>query len=115
MTNLIAADQIAALRGLVFGAVASWNAAHPHRLRSHHEHAAVNVALVYGDADGAPRYAVTVDCTLSGSAPLTFHGTDLATVAEQARLTLEHKIDVELHRRAGHVHHLHLTAHGIAV
>jgi hypothetical protein len=100
MMTLTVADQLAALRGVVFGAVEQWNAQHPHPLRSHQEHAAVHVTQVYGDATSVPSYTVTVVCGLSGAPQLAFHGADLAAVIEHARLTLEHRIAVELAQRA---------------
>lgn len=99
MTSLTSADQLATLRQLVFEAVDAWNAAHPHPLGSHREHASVSVTQVYADASGAPSHIITVVCALAGSAQLTFHGHDLATVAEHACLTLEHRIEAELQRR----------------
>jgi hypothetical protein len=104
MMTLTVADQLAALRSVVFEAVADWNAAHPHPLRSHQEHAAVHVTQVYADATGVPSYSITVVCALAGSAQLAFHGPDLATVTEHARLTLEHRIAAELQHRAEKQH-----------
>jgi hypothetical protein len=92
-------DQLAALRTVVFGATDSWNAAHPHPLRSRKEHAAINVTHVYADAAGKPSYAINVVCTLSGAPPLAFHGHNLMAVAEHARLALEHRIAAEVRRR----------------
>jgi aromatic ring-cleaving dioxygenase len=100
MTSLTVAAQIEALRNLVVGAVEDWNAEHPHRLRSHLERAAIYVTHVYADGSDHPTYAISVECSLVGPGALTFHGSDLATVAEHARLTVEHKLDVELRARA---------------
>jgi hypothetical protein len=92
--------QLAALRSVVFGAIDDWNAAHPHPLSSRHERGSINVSVTFVDARGSASYAIKVTCSLSGSAHLTFHGPDLAAVAEIARLTLEHRIAVELQQRA---------------
>jgi hypothetical protein len=100
MTSLHVADQLSALRNAVFGAIESWNTAHPHPLRSHREHGSVNVTQVYADATGIPSYSIVVVCALSGTAHLTFHGHDIAAIAEHARFTLEHRIAAELKRRA---------------
>jgi hypothetical protein len=116
MSTLHPDEQIAALRRAVFEAIETWNAAHPHPMRSHREHGAVHVTQLYTDAGGSVSYAITVECALSGTPHLTFHGTDLAAVAEQALLTLEHKIDVELRRRAARADHADVCLqHGIAV
>jgi hypothetical protein len=115
MSSDHAAREIAQLRELVFGAVESWNAAHPHPLRSRHERGSVSVAHVYGTAGGPPSYAIRVECALSGTPQLSFRGTNLAAVAEQARLTLEHKLEVELRRRAGSGRYETHHRHGIAV
>jgi hypothetical protein len=100
MPNVTSTDPVFTLRGMVFEAVEAWNTAHPHPLGSRREHATVNVTQVYADTSGTPSYTITVACALSGSAQLTFHGHDLATVAEHACLTLEHRIPAELQRRA---------------
>jgi hypothetical protein len=100
MLTLTAVDQPTALRSLVFAAIDRWNAAHPHPLRSHQEHGSVNITQVYADAGGVPSYTITVVCALAGSGQLAFHGHDLEAVAEHARLTLEHRIETELDRRA---------------
>jgi hypothetical protein len=84
--------------------VNDWNDAHPHRLRSHQERAAIFVTHVYADGSDHPSYAISVECSLIGPGALTFHGADLASVAEHARLTVEHKLDVELRARAERVH-----------
>jgi hypothetical protein len=104
MTSLKFADQLAALRSVVFGAIDSWNAAHPHPLRSRQEHGSVNVTQAYADATGIAGYTILVVCALSGMPQLTFHGQDPAAVAEHARLTLEQKIAAELQRRADRAH-----------
>jgi hypothetical protein len=100
MTILTFVDQLAALRSVVFDAVERWNAAHPHPLPSHREHASVQVTHVYNDATGGPTFTITVVCALSGSAQVNFHGHDLPALLEQARLTLERRIAAELDRRA---------------
>src|SRR5664280_2203737 len=100
MTSVPFANELAALRGVIFEAVQSWNAAHPQARGSLRERASVNVAQTYTDATGAPSYSITVFCPLTGTSQLTFHGSDSAAVAEQARLTVEHKIAAELRRRA---------------
>jgi hypothetical protein len=100
MMSLDVADQLAALRSVAFGAIDRWNVTHPHPLRSRQEHGSVNVTQVFTDATGIASYSITVVCALSGVAQLTFHGQDLAAIAEHARLTLESKIAAELHRRA---------------
>lgn len=100
MMTLTAADQLTALRSVLFEAIADWNSRHPHRLRSRHEHGSVSVTQVYADAGDVPSYTVTVVCALAGTGQLAFHGQDLPAVVEHARLTLEHRIAVELQRRA---------------
>ncbi len=100
MTSVAFADQLAALRGLVFDAIESWNAAHPSARGSQRERGSVNVTQMYTDATGVPAYSITVLCQLSGTSQLTFHGQDPAALAEQARLTVERKIMAELQRRA---------------
>jgi hypothetical protein len=100
MLTLNETAQLAALRDVVFGTIDDWNSIHPHPLRSHHEHGSVNVTYAYTDSGGMPSYTIAVVCTLAGSASLVFHGHDLATVAEHARLTLEHRIGAELEHRA---------------
>jgi hypothetical protein len=99
MMTLTAADQLAALRSVLFETIADWNGRHPHRLRSHHEHGSVSVTQVYADAGDVPSYTVTVTCTLAGTGHLAFHGYDLPAVIEHARLTLEHRLAVELAQR----------------
>lgn len=93
-------DQLDALRALLFGAIDQWNTAHPHPLRSHHEHGSLNITQGYSDANGAPSYSITIVCALAGSAPLAFHGHDLRAVTEHARLTLGHRIEAEAAQRA---------------
>ncbi len=100
MTSLNDTDRLTALRCVVFGAVESWNAAHPHPRRSRQERASLNVTQIFGDTSGLATYSITLICTLAGAAPLTFHGQNLAGVAEHAQLTLERKIVAELERRA---------------
>jgi len=100
MTSLNSADQLTALRSVVFGAIDDWNAAHPHPLRSHHERGSINVNLEYANATGIASYSIIVVCALAGTAQLRFHGQDLVVIAEHARLTLERKIAAELKRRA---------------
>jgi hypothetical protein len=100
MLNLTVTDQFMGLRTAVFGALESWNAAHPHPLPARKEHAAINVTAAYTGAAGEPSYMITVVCTLLGSAPLAFHGPDLVAVAEQARLALERRIGAEVEGRA---------------
>jgi hypothetical protein len=100
MTSVPFAHELAALRGVIFEAVESWNAAHPQARGSLRERASINVAQTYTDASGAPSCSITVLCPLTGTSQLTFHGSDPAAVAEQARLTVERKIAAELHRRA---------------
>jgi hypothetical protein len=100
MTSLTVAAQVEALRKVAFDAIEEWNAGHPSRLRGHKERAAVYVTHVYADGSDVASFAITVECTLAGTGPLTFHGPDLATVAEHARLTLEHRIETELAHRA---------------
>ncbi len=100
MLTLTETAQLSALRDVVFGTIDDWNSIHPHPLRSHLEHGSVNVTHAFTDAGGTPSYTIAVVCTLAGSAPLAFHGHDLAAVAEHARLTLEHRIVAELEHRA---------------
>jgi hypothetical protein len=84
----------------MFGAIDSWNVAHPDQRGARRERGSINVSQVYTDRTGEPSYAITVVCTLAGSMPFAFHGQGLAAVVEQARLTLERKIAAELDRRA---------------
>jgi hypothetical protein len=100
MTSVPFARELAALRGVVFEAVDSWNAAHPKARGSLRERASINVAQNYSDASGAPSFSITVLCPLTGTSQLTFHGSNPAAVAEQARLTVERKIASELRCRA---------------
>jgi hypothetical protein len=100
MTSVPFAHELAALRGVIFEAVDSWNAAHPPARGSLRERASINVAQTYTDASGAASCSITVLCPLTGMSQLTFHGSDPAAVAEQARLTVERKIAAELQRRA---------------
>jgi hypothetical protein len=99
MTSVAFAVELAALRGVVFEAIESWNAAHPRVRGSQRERGSVNVTQMHTDASGAPSYSITVLCALTGTSQLTFHGPDRAALAEQARLTVERKIAAELHRR----------------
>jgi hypothetical protein len=116
MTSTAFADQLAALRGVVFEAVEGWNAAHPQARGSQRERGSVNVTQMYSAATGAPSYSIAVFCSLSGASQLTFHGPDPAGVAEQARLTLERRIAAELQRRGDEVYEDELNRKfGIAV
>lgn len=104
MTKLVFTDQLESLRHDMFGAIESWNAAHPDQRGARRERGSINVSQVYTDGTGEPSYAITVVCTLAGSMPFTFHGQGLAAVVEHARLTLERKIAAELNRRAERAH-----------
>jgi hypothetical protein len=101
MTSVAFAVELAALRGVVFGAIENWNAAHPLVRGSQRQRGSLNVTQLYTDASGAPSYSITVLCSLTGTSQLTFHGHDQAALAEQARLTVERKIAAEVQRRAG--------------
>jgi hypothetical protein len=90
---------VAELRTTVFRAIQDWNTAHPQPLRSHREHAAIRITQTYTDVSDAPKYAVAIECQLAGRGPLTFHGPDLSEVAEQARLTVERQLAVEIQLR----------------
>jgi hypothetical protein len=100
MTSVPFARELAALRSVIFEAVESWNAAHPQARGSLRERASINVAQTYTDATGVASYSITILCQLSGASQLTFHGSDPAAVAEQARLTVERRFAAELQRRA---------------
>ncbi len=116
MMSLTVNDQLSALRSVVFGAIDAWNATHPHPLRSRKERGAVNVTHAYTDASNDGTYLITVVCAPSGSAQLTFHGDNLADVAEHARLTLEQKIAMQSQRRAGKTYdHEFDSKYGVAI
>jgi len=93
------AVQVAELRATVFKTVQDWNAAHPQRLRSHREHASIRITQTYTDDSDAPNFTIVVECQLAGTGPLTFHGSELSEVAEQARLTVERRLDAEIQLR----------------
>jgi len=102
--TLTVVDQLSALRSYLFAEIDRWNGEHPHPLRSHHERGSITVAQVYEAATGAPTFTITIVCTLAGPGQLVFHGHDLATVAEHARLALEHRVAAELQRRDEKAH-----------
>jgi hypothetical protein len=116
MTSVAFVDQLAALRRLVFEAVADWNAAHPHARGSQRARGLVSVTQIFSDAAGKASYSITVVCPLSGSSQLTFHGHDPVTVVEQARLTVERKTSAERQRRENEAYQHELNRKfGIAV
>ncbi len=93
------ASQVAELRTMIFETVQNWNAAHPQPLRSHRERAEISITRRYTDDCETPQYAIAIDCQLAGRAPMTFHGHDLGEIAEQARLTIERRLAVEIQLR----------------
>jgi hypothetical protein len=99
MSDSSDAGQVAELRRTVFHAVRDWNTAHPQPLRSHRERATINITHTSTDANETPKYTIAIECQLAGRPSLTFHGHELGAVAEQARLTVGHRIAVELQLR----------------
>jgi hypothetical protein len=96
ITKPQATGQVAELRTTVFATVQDWNAAHPQRIQSRRERASIKITQIYTDDSDATQFTIVIECQLAGRGPLTFHGPELSDVAEQARLAVERRLDVEI-------------------
>jgi hypothetical protein len=58
MSKFNDAGQLTALLTTIFQTIQDWNTAHPQRLPSHRECAAINITQTYTDGSETPKYAI---------------------------------------------------------
>ncbi len=97
MSHADAAAELAALNTVVLGTLDDWKLHHPQPLPARKERASIKIAERH--VGSVVIYSITVKCKLASQDPMSFHGLNLAIVAESARFAVERNIETELRRR----------------